>query len=278
MSPAIARVEYQRMSAYAAQTKKRPVGIAHRTAQIEQIPEGKYEVRLAENAAQVAEALRLRHRVFNVEMRREETVLVDSQLEFDDYDFRCRHLVVIDHTTGETVGTYRLNTLETARSTEGFYSTSEFTIEDLPIDILQNGIELGRACVDREHRNTRVLVLLWKALLEYSRQEQKRYFFGCCSVFTRDETEGARVFHQLKRAGNIDEHLSVIPKQNRINLETEASTQGVELPKLFDMYLRLGARVCGPPMIDREFGTIDFFVVLDVRSINERFRRMLSEK
>ncbi|MEQ1765518.1 MAG: hypothetical protein ABL984_20485 [Pyrinomonadaceae bacterium] len=50
----------------------------------------------------------------------------------------------------------------------------------------------------------------------------------------------------------------------------------VELPSLFNMYLRLGARVCGPPMIDHEFGTIDFFVVFDVRSMTDKYRRMFA--
>jgi putative hemolysin len=40
------------------------------------------------------------------------------------------------------------------------------------------------------------------------------------------------------------------------------------------MYLRIGAKVCGPPMIDHEFGTIDFFVVCDTHQINEKYRRM----
>ena len=42
------------------------------------------------------------------------------------------------------------------------------------------------------------------------------------------------------------------------------------------MYLRIGARVCGPPMIDREFGTIDFFVVFDVADLSSKYRRMFS--
>jgi putative hemolysin len=40
--------------------------------------------------------------------------------------------------------------------------------------------------------------------------------------------------------------------------------------------LRIGAKVCGPPMIDREFGTIDFFVVFDSERLNEKYRRMFS--
>ena len=42
------------------------------------------------------------------------------------------------------------------------------------------------------------------------------------------------------------------------------------------MYLRLGAKVCGPPMVDGDFGTIDFFVVFDVQTMSDRYRRMFA--
>ena len=128
------------------------------------ITEGRYQVRLAKNARETASALRLRHEVFNVELAGETA----SGLEFDAYDFKCRHLIVIDQETGLTVGTYRLNTIETARSTRGFYSAKGFCIENLTTDVLHNGIETGRACVAKEHRNTKVLFLLWKALIATS--------------------------------------------------------------------------------------------------------------
>jgi len=35
------------------------------------------------------------------------------------------------------------------------------------------------------------------------------------------------------------------------------------LPSLIKGYLRAGAWVCGPPALDSEFGTTDFFVLLD---------------
>ncbi|MBK7510643.1 MAG: GNAT family N-acetyltransferase, partial [Chloracidobacterium sp.] len=130
---------------------------------------------------------------------------VNSQLEFDAYDFKCKHLVVLDRTTGKTVGTYRLNTLDTARSIKGFYSANEFTIEDLPEEILENGIEIGRACIARKHRNTRVLFLLWKALLSYSRHTESAISSVAARFFTQDESEGERIFHQLRRDGHFDE-------------------------------------------------------------------------
>ncbi len=263
------------MAAYATRTIDRLERIDHQPARLSPTIEGKYDVRIAENPPEVAAALRLRHQVFNVEMGSNATrTPVNSQLEFDAYDFKCKHLVVLDRTTGKTVGTYRLNTLDTARSIKGFYSANEFTIEDLPEEILENGIEIGRACIAREHRNTKVLFLLWRALLSYCRHTKKRYFFGCCSVFTQDELEGVRIYHRLKRDGHFDDRLKVGPKRVRVDIDVDVHEGHVKLPALFDMYLRLGARVCGPPIVDREFGSIDFFVVFDVGNLSPKYRRM----
>ena len=47
----------------------------------------------------------------------------------------------------------------------------------------------------------------------------------------------------------------------------------VKIPKLFRVYLRHGALVCSPPVIDRRFKTIDFLVIFDVTTLDEkRFR------
>ncbi len=41
-------------------------------------------------------------------------------------------------------------------------------------------------------------------------------------------------------------------------------------PKLLRAYLTLGAKICGPPAIDREFGTIDFLTLLDLQALHPR--------
>jgi putative hemolysin len=38
-----------------------------------------------------------------------------------------------------------------------------------------------------------------------------------------------------------------------------------KVPKLLRTYLAIGARICGPPAWDREFGTIDFLTLLDLK-------------
>ena len=37
-----------------------------------------------------------------------------------------------------------------------------------------------------------------------------------------------------------------------------------KIPKLLRAYLSIGDQICGPPALDREFGTIDFLTLLDL--------------
>jgi len=38
-------------------------------------------------------------------------------------------------------------------------------------------------------------------------------------------------------------------------------------------YLSLGAEICAPPALDREFGTIDFLTLIDIEAIHPAARR-----
>lgn len=265
------------ISGTAAAPIQNPVGAVVNSRPFE-ISEGRYTVRLARDQFEVETALRLRYEVFKVELSRGDAA-DGVGIEFDEYDFKCRHLIVVDVLTGDTVGTYRLNSIETARGTRGFYSWNEFTIEDLPAEVLKHGLEVGRACVAPAHRNTKVLFLLWKGLANYLKYTGKRYLFGCCSIFTVDEMIGAHAFHQLKTAGHFHENFRVEPRKNALDVSgvNPALGQNVELPALFNMYLRIGAKMCSRPIIDRDFGTIDLFVVFDVAEITDKYRRMFFE-
>ena len=46
----------------------------------------------------------------------------------------------------------------------------------------------------------------------------------------------------------------------------EGSAARPDIPRLLSAYLALGAAICGPPAIDRRFGTIDFLTWLDIES------------
>lgn len=243
-----------------------------------EISEGRYTTRFARTPEEIDAALRLRFEVFNLELQEGLESSFLTERDEDEFDLTCHHLIVVETATKKVVGTYRLRTLEMAHNAHGFYSSNEFKTEDLPEAVLEESLEIGRSCIAREHRNTRVLFLLWRGLALYVTKMKKRYLFGCCSLFTQDCTEGQRAMRQLKRDGHFHETLHVAPREECAckpkDFLTPDSGQDIELPKLFGTYLRIGAKICGDPGIDRQFKTIDFFVIFDIKTIGERYYKM----
>jgi putative hemolysin len=45
-----------------------------------------------------------------------------------------------------------------------------------------------------------------------------------------------------------------------------------KVPKLLRTYIGVGAKICGAPALDREFGTIDFLTLLDMRELTPAAR------
>ena len=62
------------------------------------------------------------------------------------------------------------------------------------------------------------------------------------------------------------------PERIRQNLNDRRTMLRL-IPPLFKGYLRLGAKICGVPAYDFEFGSIDFFIILDVHKIPERYMK-----
>jgi putative hemolysin len=238
---------------------------------------GRYTLRFAQTPRELDALLRLRFEVFNLELHEglESSYLTGRDL--DEFDLTCHHLIVTDRTSGAIIGTYRLRTGEMANAGGGFYSAGEFDLACLPLEVLASSVEIGRACIARAHRNKQVLFLLWQGLAAYMMHNRKRYFFGCCSLTSQDAQAGMRVLNQLQRAGHLHPTINVPP---RAGLECSpdgyfvVDGQEVSLPRLFQTYLRFGAKVCGPPAIDRLFKTIDFFVLFDAQKMDARTRQL----
>ena len=241
-----------------------------------EIVEGHYIVRIARTPEEIDAALKLRFEVFNLELGEGLASSLETGRDADEFDPICHHLIVLDGNDNKVVGTYRCQTGEMA-ATKGFYSAGEFDLSQIPSDILLDAVELGRACVSRSHRNTQVLFLLWKGLAAYVAYSRKRYLFGCCSLTSQDEGEGRRVFEMLKVSGHLHPSFRVLPRPgfecDASSLDIDEATE-VNIPKLFRIYLRFGAQVCGPPAIDRLFKTIDFLVLFDIEKMSEQWRRV----
>ena len=88
----------------------------------------------------------------------------------------------------------------------------------------------------------------------------KGYMFGCCSWTSQDANEGKAVMKLLETGGHPQKDFFVPQQGFECFAVHFASNESVSanIPKLFNIYLRYGAKICGPPAIDRMFKTIDF--------------------
>jgi putative hemolysin len=231
---------------------------------------GQYSVRYASSHSDRLAAFRLRFEVFNIELNEGLDSAYTSGQDFDEFDAVCDHLIVEYIGTGEVVGTYRLQTGLMAEANLGYYSEREFQFA--PYESLRDQVmELGRACIHREHRSSDALYLLWRGIAQYSLLRRARYLIGCSSLTSQDPANGAAVYDSLRKY--VVEHgLRTEPQPGYAIPMAGASGASDKVPKLLAAYLAIGARICGPPAIDREFKTIDFLTLLDLETLHPRIR------
>jgi putative hemolysin len=226
-----------------------------------------YRVRLAASREDVRAAQLLRFVVFNLELREGLEQSYATCLDADAYDPICDHLLVEDIRTGEVIGTYRLQTGRKAAENLGYYSAQEFDFR--PYEPLRNEIiELGRACVHVNHRSLTVLSLLWKAIAAHVINHGCRYLIGCSSLTSQDSAIGMAAYRELQPC-LVREEWRTTPLP-AFACDGAAQIAAPKIPKLLTAYLALGAKICGPPAIDREFKTIDFLTFLDLHSLSPK--------
>jgi len=229
----------------------------------------------------------LRFRVFNVELGEGLESSYQTGLDTDRFDPVCEHLLVEDKESRRIVGTYRMQSGATAAENLGYYSEQEFDLA--PYEPLRAGmLELGRASIDREHRTPEVLTLLWRGIAQYAHDMGLRYLLGCSSLNSNEPAQGWRMFRQLEGyrvprefeteptaayACPIEQHGAISQpsamEQDRLSPDTAAQ---VKIPKLLRTYLAIGARIAAAPAWDREFRTIDFLTLLDLKLLSASAR------
>ena len=241
--------------------------------------------RLARNADEVRRAQRLRFEVFNLELGEGLAEAYATGLDVDPFDDFCDHLIVEELATSEIVGTYRLQTGQLAAANLVYYSELEFDFG--PYEPFRcEMIELGRACVHADHRNFNLLHLHWCGIARYAVERKARFLIGCSSISSQDPMEGAAVYQRLQ-THLVEPVLRTEPRpafavvagggdagcvgawQHQLgpgSTPPATATRGTS-SKLLRAYLTIGAKICGPPAIDREFGTIDFLTLLDLRAL-----------
>ena len=228
---------------------------------------------LAQSMDDLTACQRLRYLVFNCELGEGLSHSAHDGLDRDPFDLICDHLMVHDAATHKLVGTYRMQTGYRAKGNLGYYSEQLFDFA--PFEPLRGEIlELGRACVHQDYRNTTALFMLWKGIASYAALCNARYLLGCSSITSQNENEGIALYRQLREKYLIAPHLRTEPKPGFQCREDQLAdcAAAPPPPRLFRAYLDISARLCGPPAIDRDFRTIDFLTLVDLQAIPDRLR------
>jgi putative hemolysin len=249
---------------------------------------GSLEVRLAQTAAEVRQAQKLRYRVFYQEGAAiPNPGRLFARRDIDAYDAICDHLLVVDHAARDrsasnrpaVVGTYRLLRQPLAEEYGGFYTAGEFDIGTL---IARHHnlqfLELGRSCVLAPYRNKRTVELLWYGIHAYFLQNHCDVMFGCASLDGTDATRLALPLSFLHhyasapdswRTRALPERYVEMNRMSKEAIDPKAALRA--LPPLIKGYLRLGACIGDGAVIDHEFGTTDVLIVLPISAIRQRY-------
>jgi L-ornithine Nalpha-acyltransferase len=240
-----------------------------------------FEVKIATEKSEIEQAQRLRFEVFNIELNKGLKSSYAQRLDVDEFDSYCDHLLVRDLKSRDVVGTYRLMRGSQAREHIGFYSEKEFDLSQ--IKLLDGELmELGRSCARKDFRDRALIPLMWDAIAEQVKRYQVRYLFGCGSLYTTEVSEVSAMFSLLKNRYYAPEAYRVMPvdrcrfadlTDDVFISDEQALFQ--KLPSLIKGYLRIGALVCGPPALDSEFGTADFFLLLDFGTLKDEYLKRL---
>lgn len=195
----------------------------------------------------------------------------EEGLDQDLYDFGCEHAVLRDKWSNEIVAYTRLKLFQ-GQELSRSYSHQEFKIAD-SFSSLNNVVEIGRTCVHPRYRCGKALSILWLNLMPKVLWEMRaKHIIGCVSI---------RLLGNEARAYYTHQRIKKLPAACRSAIHAQQSfepnhpqfsfQQDERMPKLFDVYLKMGAQLSQQAYHDTEFNCLDYFVYLDVSKLAKDF-------
>lgn len=232
------------------------------------ISSGSYILKTAESHEELIASFKLRYEVFYQEFQKIENEGVD----FDKFDTLFDHLIIIRKDTNKVIGTYRINCSSFSSSS---YTELEFDLDQI-FNLPGPHLELGRACIHKDHRKGTVLSLLWRGITDYMSLSGANVLFGCSSLKINSSSQAALVYRYFFESGALLDNILSSPTRNfkmpdfdiwyssyQGNL-TEAQKEDAEkmIPPLLKSYIKFGAKIASEPAFDKDFNCVDFLTVL----------------
>lgn len=237
------------------------------------LSKGRYTVRFADGAQDVQAAQRLRALTF-----KDPTF----ELDVDDYDDRCLHMLVEDVAKDTLVCCFRLMPLDSGKTIGQSYSAQHYELSSLA-NYEGAMVEIGRFCVHPDHSDPDILRVAWGALSTYIDDAGVEMLFGCSSFKGTSEEVYLDSFSLLK-----DRHLApkrwlprvkapaIFPFARKLRLRRPDLKAAMKnMPPLLRTYLMMGGWVSDHAVVDRDMNTLHVFTGLEIGAIPPKRKQLL---
>ena len=249
---------------------------------------GRFILKIAETSEELHDEQRLRYKVFVEEMGA--NVADDchaSRMEYDKFDQDFDHLILIDslnrNTAENVVGVYRLMLNTSVSKNRGFYSSSEYNLDKL-IKADRKILELGRSCIDKQHRGGVALHMMWNGLAQYVIDNNVEVLFGVASFHGVDINLINHALSYLHYNHLAPVELRPIAiGENKIDMnilnksDVEKMSALKQIPPLIKAYIRLGGFIGFGASVDVDFNSIDVCLVMDTKNMSEKYKKFYSQ-
>ncbi len=253
-----------------------PLSAVHNGGQCAQmldpVEKGRYRLRLADGAADLDAALRLRALAFRGDADRDDR---------DRLDADCLHLLIEETGTGALVACFRVLPLASGAEVQRSYSAQFYDLSRLgtfPGRIC----ELGRFCLRPGLHDPDIVRLSWAGLMRLVENAGADMMIGCSSFHGTDPRPvapalallGARQAAPVRWAPQprMPEHIRLADF-----VPPDDPARGLAaMPPLLRSYLGMGCWTSDHAVIDRDLGTLHVFTGLERAAIPPaRLRRLL---
>ncbi|WP_194287113.1 GNAT family N-acetyltransferase [Tritonibacter aquimaris] len=234
------------------------------------LSKGRYHARLATSDADIAAAQALRTLCFRT-----------SQLDQDDFDQSCAHILVEDLRTGALVCCFRMLVLDGGSEICRSYSAQFY---DLAAMRSFDGrmVEMGRFCIHQGCNDADILRVAWGAMTAFVDQNDIQMLFGCSSFAGTETDEYLDAFAMLKhRHLGPKRWLPRVKAPNvfrfaaRLRRKPDAKKAMLRMPPLLRTYLMMGGWVSDHAVVDDNLNTLHVFTGLEIGAIPPARKRLL---
>ena len=234
---------------------------------------GKYAVKLAETAEELAGAQALRYQTLYVEAGgKPKPEWVECGREIDSWDEVAYHVIVVDKNREpgqNVVGCLRLLSNLAIPEGRGFYTEESFDISKLRSHY-KKILELSRFCIDSTGRSGSILLMIWRFTLQLIVDNGFDLMIGCASFKGTDLQEHEAILSYL-----YDNNLAPPELQPRVKLPNSVNIADIyqarpewdeakkAVPTLLRGYLKIGAKISDTAVIDEVFNTTFVSIYVD---------------